>query len=159
MIAVTVKGDSAIEFELKNMTNRVHEAIRRTVTRESLLLLTLVKEKLSGPVLKNRTGTLRRSINRRQTETAESIEATVGTNLSYAAVHEYGFDGSVSVRAHMRHMTQAFGRPLATPVEAQVGGYSRHMHMPARSFLRSSLAERRDKITAALEAAVAGAVK
>lgn len=159
MIAVTLSGDRAVALELRGMTLRVHDALRRAITRESLLLLAAVKEeKLSGQVLKTRTGTLRRSINRRQTETATGIRATVGTNLSYAAIHEYGFDGTQTVRAHMRHITQAFGRPLATSVMVSVGGFERHVHMPERSFLRSALAERRPAILAALEAAVAKAV-
>lgn len=160
MIAVTVRGDGAVAFELRNMTNRVHEAIRRAVTRESLKLLELVKAgKLSGQVLKTRTGTLRRSINRQQTETADTVTATVGTNLSYAAIHEYGFDGTESVRAHVRTITSAFGRPLASAVQAQVRGYERHVHMPERSFLRSALADRRSAIIAAIDEAVAGAIR
>lgn len=160
MIAVSVTGDKAVAFELKNTSNRVMAAIRRVVTREGLTLLAYVKaSKLSGQVLKNQTGTLRRSINVRNTQTATSSEATVGTNLSYAAIHEYGFNGEETVRAHMRNITQAFGKPLASSVEVSVGSYSRAVNMPARSFLRSSLNERRDAIVAALEQAVAGAVK
>lgn len=159
MIAVTLSGDRAVALELRGMTLRVHDALRRAITRESLLLLAAVKEeKLSGQVLKTRTGTLRRSINRRQMETATGIRATVGTNVAYAAIHEYGFDGTQTVRAHMRQITRAFGRPLAASVMVSVGGFERHVNMPERSFLRSALAERRPAILAALEAAVAKAV-
>jgi phage gpG-like protein len=159
VVAVSVRGDAAVAFALKNTSNRVMEAIRRTVAREGLELLAYIKaSKLSGQVLKNRTGTLRRSVNVKNRSTATSVEATVGTNLSYAAVHEYGFSGQETVRAHMRNITQAFGKPI-TPTQIRVNGFSRHVNMPARSFLRSGLEDRRGAIIAALEQAVATAVK
>jgi len=32
------------------------------------------------------------------------IECSIGTNVSYAGVHEFGFNGTVSVRAHQRRL-------------------------------------------------------
>jgi phage gpG-like protein len=116
-----------------------------------------VKErKLSGQVLKNRTGTLRRKINYQLRETPTEVSASVGVQLSYAAVHEYGFDGIVTVKEHLRTITQAFGRPIA-PVHVHRGAHQRHMKLPERSFLRSSLRENAPSIREAARRRGAGA--
>jgi phage virion morphogenesis protein len=53
--------------------------------------------------------------------------------LSHAAVHQYGFDGTVTVPAHMRKIKSAFGRKLKGGAKSiQVSAHSRHMRIPAR---------------------------
>lgn len=53
--------------------------------------------------------------------------------LAHAAVHQYGFDGTVTVPAHTRQIKRAFGRKLkGGPKAIQVRAYSRHMRIPAR---------------------------
>lgn len=49
-----------------------------------------------------------------------------GTNLKYAAAHEYGFKGTVSVPGHSRG-----GHPVRS--------HSRKVNLPARPFLRPAL--------------------
>jgi phage gpG-like protein len=159
MSDITIKVDSAaVEARLTRMGPAIRAALAKAVEREAIALQRLVKEKLSGPVLKNKTGRLRRSINYRVSESETAVSGSVGTNVRYARAHELGFDGVVSVREHLRHITQAFGRPI-TPVDAVVPTHSRHMHLPQRSFLRSSLEERAPQIRESLIAAVRGAVQ
>jgi phage gpG-like protein len=110
-----------------------------------------VKErKLSGQVLKNRTGTLRRKINQVVTESPDSIMASVGVKLSYAAIHEYGFDGVESVREYTRRTAKGI---------AVVPAHERHVHMPERSYLRSSLRENAASIRDSLAKAVVEALQ
>jgi hypothetical protein len=151
MIAMSVTGDRAVILELKSIGIRLRERIREAVTRQTMALVAYVKtEKLSGQVLKTRSGTLRRKINGKVSETPTSVTGTIGAgNLAYALAHEYGFDGEVNVRAHVR---QAIGGPV------NVRAHLRHMHLPERSFLRSGLRDRRAAIAADLERAVAQAV-
>lgn len=59
----------------------------------------------------------------------------VGSPLLYAGVHNDGFDGAVKVPAHIRRITQAFGRALKFPVFQQVSSFARQMHVPQRQFL------------------------
>lgn len=151
-------NETAVRARLMSMGPSIRAALRRAVTRESIALQRLVKEKLSGPVLKNQTGRLRRSINYRVTETPDSITGTVGTNVVYARAHEFGLDRVVTVREHLRHITQAFGRPIP-PKDVLVRAHPMHMHLKERSFLRSSLAERAPAIRESLIAAVQGAVR
>jgi phage gpG-like protein len=152
-------NDQAIIAKLGSMGPRIREALRAAVTREAIALTRVVKEeKLSGQVLKNRTGTLRRSINFSVTDDATGVTGSVSSGVKYAAAHEYGFDGIVSVREHLRIVKQAFGRPIES-VSATVRAHQRHMHLPERSFLRSALAESTPGIRERLHAAVAAATK
>ena len=59
----------------------------------------------------------------------------VGSALAYAGVHQDGFSGAVQVPAHIRRITQAFGKALAFPVYQSVGSFTRQMEVPQRQFL------------------------
>lgn len=76
----------------------------------------------------------------------------VGSNVEYAAIHEFGGEGraSANVRAHTRQITQAFGRPLkkATTVSVKAFTRSQHWKIPARPYARPSLAARAQAILA-----------
>lgn len=65
-----------------------------------------------------------------------------GSNRSYAAVHQVGFDGLVAVSPHTRVVRQIFGRRLASPITQSVAGFFRWMRMPARPFLGVSVQDR-----------------
>lgn len=159
MITSRITGDTAVLLKLRSMGIGIRDALRTAVRRESIALTRYVKEnKLSGQVLKNRTGTLRRKINSSVRETPTSIVGSVGVRLSYAAAHEYGIDKTVSVREHLRTIKQAWGRPIE-PMSVAVQAHQRHMHSPERSFLRSSLRENELTIREHLRAAVAGAIR
>lgn len=147
MIITARLDDASLALRLQSMGIIMRSNIRDAVTRAAVMLTRYVKEqKLSGQVLKNRTGTLRRKINYTVTETPNEIQASVGVKLSYAAVHEYGFDGTVSVRAHVRQVHSRDRQSLMTRKTTGLGigfvrAHERHMHIPERSYLRSSLAE------------------
>lgn len=59
----------------------------------------------------------------------------VGSPLSYSGVHQDGFSGNVSIGAHKRLISQAFGRALRHPVWQSVGAHTRAMNMPRREYL------------------------
>jgi phage gpG-like protein len=129
-----VLGSEALVARLSGNRDALATNLRRAVMRLAITVQSDVKDnKLTGQVLKVRTGTLRRSINQRVDESDEGVLATVGTNVSYAGVHEYGYQGTVSVPAHTRggHSVRA---------------YAMRMNLPPRSYLRSTLAELRDSL-------------
>jgi len=174
-ITAQVIGKDALILRISRMTGTIRDEIVTTVKRLAIELQREVKRKLSGEVLHNRTGTLRRSINIAVMEDSTSVVASVGTNVVYAAAHEYGFDGEVTVRAHIRrnkaqmamatkhyvnklgvvstHIAQTgkFGKQTG---DIQVRSFTRHMHMPERSYLRSSLREESGNIRMELAEAV-----
>jgi phage gpG-like protein len=59
----------------------------------------------------------------------------VGTPLDYGRTHTRGFSGSVSVSAHKRLISQAFGRALKHGVWQTVGAHKRMLNIPQREFL------------------------
>ncbi|EPI8997864.1 phage virion morphogenesis protein, partial [Escherichia coli] len=59
----------------------------------------------------------------------------VGTPLDYGRTHNEGFSGSVSVSAHKRLISQAFGRALKHGVWQTVGAHKRMLNIPQREFL------------------------
>lgn len=156
-----IKGDREVVTALGRFDAAARGEIQKGVGRLALKLLNRVKaQKLSGQVLNVRTGRLRRSITQRVESSADEISGIVGTNVGYAAIHEYGFKGSVTVKQHLRQITQAFGRPLKSPVTATVRAHGKNVSLPARSFLRSALADMKNAgvIKAEIDDAIARAI-
>lgn len=71
----------------------------------------------------------------------------VGTNKVYGAPHQFGLDKDLTVPAHKRRVTQAFGKPLPFPVWVSVRAHSFNPRLPARPILGFS-AEDRTEIAA-----------
>ena len=153
-MALTVRIESeAVVARLRAMPNQVRSALLRAVTEEAIRVQKRVQGKLAGAVLRERTHHLHDSIHYKIEESAGGILAKVGTDVVYAAIHEYGFHGVEQVRQHLRHQSVAFGRPIA-PIDVMVRAHARKVNLPERSFLRSTLAEMTADIVARLEEAV-----
>ena len=163
-ILVSMRAE-ALLARLAGTGDRLQSGMRRAVERLSIIVQGGVKEdKLTGQVLHVRTGTLRRSINRKITEDSSGVFATVGTNVKYAAAHEYGFDGEVTVKAHTRRAQQQMAlkgkkRPGKSEGTITVRQFTRHMHLPERSFLRSELRDRSTQIQQDLRSAALEAIR
>lgn len=143
---VNVKSDTAINW-LAGYPDRLMDRLLKISQRWAIKLQGHVKaDKLTGQVLHNRTGTLRRSINQKVTRGPTEIKAIVGTNVSYARPHEFGFQGVVSVREHVRMQRMAWGLPMKDPHQVTVRAHPMKMNIPEKSFLRSALADYRDEI-------------
>lgn len=153
-MALTVRIESeAVVAKLRAMDAAVRVALLRAVTEEAIRVQTRVRAKLTGDVLKERTHHLHDSIHFNVTNDANGVIATVGTDVVYAAIHEYGFTGTEQVREHIRRQSVAFGKPI-TPVEVSVRAHARKVNLPERSFLRSTLAEMATGIVERLEQAI-----
>jgi phage gpG-like protein len=75
-------------------------------------------------------GTLRQSL----LSVATNSKLEVGTNIKYAAAHNFGFSGKVAVPAHTRIINQAFGKPIPKTV-VNVKAHSKEMNIKKREFL------------------------
>lgn len=98
-------GDKEVARRFRALPDGIRSRITESIGRLVLKLQRKVmQEKLSGQVLKVRTGTLRRSIDQRLVTDNGAVTGVVSTNVKYGKVHEYGFEGSVqqSVKAHLR---------------------------------------------------------
>ncbi len=159
MISGWIVGDRELLARLEAMPGKVHDGLLRSVTRLSLQLEAKVKAKLSDDVLHVRTGTLRSSIHSEVQDDPDSITGIAGTNVPYAAIHEYGFQGVQTVKESLRTITKAFGKDLKSPVTFSVRAHSRNVNMPERSFLRSALREMEGQIKTSLAQAAGEAMK
>lgn len=148
---VVVGGDAAVA-RFDRLPTRLRTELKVGIGRAVLLVQKRTKQdKLTDQVLHVRTGRLRRSINTRVEEGMSDVTGTIGTNVKYARPHEFGFDGTVNVREHLRR--SKLGNAFT------VRAHSMHMHIPERSFLRSSLADEREQIRAELEHATQRALQ
>jgi phage gpG-like protein len=75
--------------------------------------------------------------------------------VPYASVHEFGFNGSVNIRAYARTMNSVFGRKV-DPRKVLVRPHSRHMRIPARPYLRPAVRANNAYIIDTLRAALNG---
>lgn len=152
MISGIVIGGEAATARFDNFPQRLRAELRIGIGRAALMVQTDSKaNKLSGQVLNVVTGRLRRSINVKITETDTNVQGTVGTNVEYAHVHEFGFQGTVSVKESLR--TSVLGKKFT------VRAHSMKMNIPEKSFLRSALADMAEPIRQEFENAMQRAIK
>lgn len=159
MIRATITGADQVLKMLEGLSPKLQKELKKSVGMLCLKLARNVKQnKLSGQVLKVKTGTLRRSITSKVVDTPAGPSGTVGTNLAYGAVHEFGFSGTQSVKGHMRMIKQAFGKSI-NPTQVSVRSHSRKVNLPERSFIRSAAEEMEGEIQAELVNAVTRSIK
>lgn len=133
MVHGWVEGDAEVIQRLEGFPASTRAELGKSTLKLALQLVAYVKQhKLSGQVLKNRTGTLRRSITHQVQELPQEVKGIVGTNVAYARPHEFGWHGNILI-------DQAFGKRLKFPVWKTVT-------LPERSFLRSSLRDKAEAI-------------
>lgn len=159
---VKVEGISELLSKLQAAT--AGKVITRSLEQGGVFLAGWIKDnRLTGPrprYLGVISGFLRSSISSSKAESVSGgWQVRIGTNKEYAPIHEFGFDGMVSVMSHMRKSShqysfkEYFARPGSLVAEQRtrtkkvrggdgfVIGHTRMMHMPARPFLRPALQE------------------
>ena len=152
---LTMTGDSELRAKLDYASPRSIAILKSAMLRVVIKLQRLVKEnKLSGQVLHVRSERLRKSITYNVEAGPAEIRGKVGTNVKYAAPNEFGFDGPVNVRAHLRMQTMAWGKAIKEPQQVMVSTHTMHMRIPERSFLRSALKESKEEALMILRTAI-----
>jgi phage gpG-like protein len=137
------------------------QVIARAMNEENKETVAQVKRKLTGPVLKVQSGQLRRSIQHTDAVVvtavsgasgALEVRSSVGSNVRtggdsvfYAAIHEFGKD----IHHPPRPRKVGPGRR---------GGMTKDywVHMPERSFLRSTVNERIEDYSRTVSGAIVG---
>lgn len=150
----------------KSREQSIYSRVRKEVARQTYALESTVKQKLSGEVLNVKTGRLRRSVFATVNDTGESVTGVVSSagDVRYGKIHEYGgvihhpggtpywYDNSIGAVHFVSN---------ATAARVSSGEFPRtrphDIHIPERSFMRSSLRQRAALIEAGLKEAVAGA--
>lgn len=133
-MTVTVQIKNNVVNVMGEASKHARLHLRQAFSKVGYGLVTYIKtNKLAGDPLHQRSGRLAESIHAENTSNERTISVRVGTNVRYAAVHEYGFNDVVNVRAHLRLSKNG----IKFPVRA----HTMDMKMPERSFMRSSLRE------------------
>ncbi len=158
MLTIDLIGDKELVAKLGATPWSLRSGVARSMARLAVETVLLVKQKLSGQVLRARSGALRASIGSRVTESMTAITATISsTGVRYAAIHEFG--GTI----HVPEIRPKTARALAFEIGGQTifAAYTRahDVHIPQRSFLGSALREMQPRIRAELQAAVAQALR
>ena len=155
MIRASIVGDpNKVPQHILSKFPLIQGACQISMARLVIALASKIKgQKLSGQVLKNRTGTLRRSITAHPPEsTGTIITGRVGTNIEYATIHEFGG----KTPAH--DIFPKRGRALAFNWKGKDVVFAKVSHpgstMPERSFMRTALNEMKPEILAEFEKAI-----
>ena len=160
MLKMEFIGGDVLAAVLCSYGGKVQTAIVQSIGRSALRLQSEVMDnRLSGQVLNIRTGNLHRSIHQQVTSSGGLVVGEVNTNVRYGVAHEYGFAGTVNVKASMRQIRQAFGRPLKSPRYVQIRAHTRNVKLPERSFLRSALRDMKPDIEANLQKSIERALR
>lgn len=155
MIRGVVIGGEAVAARFERAAAEAMPMLAQRMQRVTVKLQAkVVRDKLSGGVLNVRTNNLRSSIHQGVTVSGDKVTGIVGTNVEYAAFHEYGFSGTQNVKEHLRKIKVAFGKPLKKPKLVSVRAHERKVEYPEKSFLRSAMEDLRSEIMVELTAAV-----
>lgn len=132
-------------------------AISRGMERGTLAIASRIQnERLSGrgpfPVAQQRLGIgrgdnkgysggrLRKAVRGTKPQTRDNeVTTSIGANVSYAAAHEFGFSGTVAVKAHEVTMTKLFGRKLKAPLRFSRLASKRNVKIPERRPFRAGI--------------------
>jgi len=93
--------------------------------------------------------------------TSTGVRLTYGSEVPYAAIHEYesGFASSVQmVSQHTRTMEEGFGPEENYPMEVTVRAHSRRMFMPKRPYLGPALEDQIDEVRSIAEGELVDAI-
>jgi phage gpG-like protein len=155
-LSAEITGSSQVVERIKQITPNVRTALQERVQRLIIALqIHVVSDKLQGQVLNVRTGKLQRSVSQAMVSgSPDEIKGIVSASANYAAAHEYGFHGTVTVKEHLRTIKEAFGKELKDPVTFTVHTHTANMNIPEASFLRSALDDQRDSIKQGIQEAV-----
>lgn len=159
MFTVEIKGDSELRARLEAMPDKVRAALfGKVASLASDLHRYIIDSKLSGQVLKHRSGDLWRGVHDEATQGQSDVTGRVYVaGVPYAAIHEYGGiipahlveAKNASSLAFLWKGKMAFFKSVQIP----------DVTMPERSFMRSSLADKKQDIIDGMSQAVIEAVK
>lgn len=143
ILNVTLVGNQELILRMEAMPGMVRDALKVKVRELGTRLQEhIVRDKLHGQVLGQRSGQLARSIQVRTESSGETEIAIVysASDVKYAGFWEFGFHGTETVRAHDRVTTTLFGKAVDAYTQ-HVGTYSRQVDQAPRSFMRTGLAD------------------
>jgi phage gpG-like protein len=164
MITISISSNAAAVLQkVRSFPAKMAQAVAKALDRRNELTVGQIQAtKLSrkGPTtLGVVTNRLRSSVRPALAQVASDtrIVSAIGSNVKYAGAHEYGFTGSVPVKAHTRKVTQVFGRELKSPITAAVKAHPMKMNVAARAPISTGITEQAPKYSADISRAILSA--
>jgi hypothetical protein len=155
MIALEIGSGADTVAALRSFPDRLSARLFGVMQTLGIALQDTVRDNLGGKVLRKRSGRLAAGVDVAVTSAGNDVGVAVGiAGVPYAAYQEYGWHGTETVRAHLRTIKEAFGRPIA-PRAVTVRSFARRVDYPAHSYLRSALAAVAPEALAQIDAAAA----
>lgn len=168
---ITVIGGEKLNAALLASEVKVRESMQKAIGRSLIIVYRKVAENLTGRVLKVQTGRLRQSVQTYQD--TEALKGTIGSNVEYAAIHEYGGQTrphTITPRGRaLRFIDPGFIGPVKLTAKGKIARRSRSgvvfaakvnhpgSTIPARPWLRPALTDSQEEIRAIFRAGLAGA--
>lgn len=144
MIEGYVTGDAEVAAKLTETSDKLSLEVYKAVFELSRELVRDIRsKKLSGQVLKNRTGRLSRSVHQAVSQSEGKAVGVVSTNVVYAQIHEFG--GTINHPGGTAYFFDPKASawrfiPNSSPFAADAARTRPHqIPMPERSFMRSAL--------------------
>ena len=147
-----------IAAQIQKKASRINEVLFSRVQSLAFTLQSKVVAKLSGEVLKVRTGVLRSSVTANTTTDGTVITGTVeagkGASHSYAMIHTLGHEGAYRITA-TRAKALAFQLSVKESARTIFARSVTHPPLSARPFMQPTLDENREEIIRELAESVA----
>lgn len=154
IVKVTITGADVVEGHLRRAPAEIRKSLVKTMTAIGFDWQGYVqRSKLSGQVLKQRSGWLSSHVHAETKDTGETVTTTVGVDtraVPYAAIHEYG--GAINVPEVQDKLMVFVTKQGDTVFTRKHRAYT--VHMPERSYLRSSLRDKEQQYSDAIRRAV-----
>jgi phage gpG-like protein len=185
-IQITLSPEAAALLD-QAMPQRVLTAMAGALQKQNLLTIGQASERRmnfpgDGPTtpegLRHRTGHLLRSLRSVTTVSGDTVTSSIGSNVRYFGVHEFGFQGTQQVKAYSRRAAQRvelsggqivnllaatrlglIGRggkirkgmgKLLDRGSVNVRAHERRANFPARMMIQKTIAERLPEISQAV---------
>src|SRR5258708_118994 len=159
-MSITAKIDASnVIRRFQSVPTAVRGQLLKTMTAIGFDLTGYIQQnKLQGQVLHHRTGNLSSHVHPQTNDDGKTITTRVGIDsnaVPYAAIHEYG--GYIHVPAVEGPLMVFDAKDGATVFTRKRTAFT--VNMPERSYLRSSLSDRREDYLRDIDAAVAGGLR
>jgi phage gpG-like protein len=166
---ITLTGVETVKASIDGGAARLQQAVNKAMGKSLDLVYRRVMANLTGAVLKVQTGRLRQSIQTIQTDTS----GTIGTNVEYAAIHEFGGTTKAHPIAARGKALRFVDSRFIGPVKVTRRGISKTARsgvvfvrsvkhpgsvMPARPFMRPALRDSMPEINELFRTGVAAAL-
>jgi len=165
---ITITDDIAEALRaMKGFPQKMLRAVARAMDLENQHTVAHTSERrLTGtgpfPPSENRLGVVTNRLRNSLRATKAEVDGTtvvseIGSNIKYAAVHEFGFSGPVFVNSHERKsfLRNVVGKKKRKRVAATiVTGHGRNVSIPARAPIGTGIQERAGNYSTAISSAI-----